>query len=301
MEGVSENRLNRRVRLRVYNKLLREVQVADGKLSTTKENNPRESLWNRGKQEELVKFRTAAGHDMYIAPPPLKFIRRYLPVRINRGQKSIPYATASYINNANRDLHRGRRADCLSFLVVEVFRKRVYKRDAQRVASLLLVPRDTARNRDDALIQRRGSKRTLKRRVEFVVSFRTADNASITTAARAYELNHGKLEPGGKRQQSRMQRKPGQNRSWRVPQRALHQFRSIRAAGPVEIPSMLEKRRKKGRERASGGVGGPKRAETHPSDGVMERLRILSLESLATSTPTAFINPLYSIVVYVAT
>ncbi|KYN20242.1 hypothetical protein ALC57_07146 [Trachymyrmex cornetzi] len=37
-----ENRLNRRVRLRVYNKLPREVQVADGKLSTTKENNPRE-------------------------------------------------------------------------------------------------------------------------------------------------------------------------------------------------------------------------------------------------------------------
>ncbi|KYN08049.1 hypothetical protein ALC62_00894 [Cyphomyrmex costatus] len=37
-----ENRLNRRVRLRVYNKLPREVQVADGKLSATKENNPRE-------------------------------------------------------------------------------------------------------------------------------------------------------------------------------------------------------------------------------------------------------------------
>jgi len=75
--------------------------------------------------------------------------------------------------------------------------------------------------------------------------------------------------PGGKRQQSRMQRKPGQNRLWRVPQRALQftrpwqlparysQFRSIRAAGPVEIPSILEKGRKKGRERASGGVGEP--------------------------------------------
>lgn len=70
--------------------------------------------------------------------------------------------------------------------------------------------------------------------------------------------------PGGKRQQPRMQRKPGQNRSWRVPQRALQftrpwqlparysQFRSIRAAGPVEIPSILEKGRKKGRERERG-------------------------------------------------
>lgn len=59
-----------------------------------------QSLWNRARQEELVKFRTAAG-GMYHRHP-LKFIRRYLSVRINRGQKSIPRATVSYKQRESR-------------------------------------------------------------------------------------------------------------------------------------------------------------------------------------------------------
>ena len=93
------------------------------------------SLWNRARQEKLVKSMQnhRAGMTCISLPPP-KFIRRYLSVRMNREQKSIPYATTSHKQRGSRDLHRGRRASCLS-----LFSRRwgvwewVYKRDAQQL------------------------------------------------------------------------------------------------------------------------------------------------------------------------
>lgn len=87
------------------------------------------SLRNCTWREELVKFMQNRSRVQNISPSSPKFIRQYLPARINRGQKSTPYARLSHKQGRSRSTSRKGRGSPL-VLVAEVFRNRVYKRDA---------------------------------------------------------------------------------------------------------------------------------------------------------------------------
>jgi len=93
-----------------------------------------QSLKSREAREtRKVHAEPQAGMTCISLPLP-KFIRRYLSVRMNREQKSIPYATTSHKQRGSRDLHRGRRAGCLSLFSRRWgVREWVYKRDAQQL------------------------------------------------------------------------------------------------------------------------------------------------------------------------
>lgn len=154
-----------------------------------------------------------------ISLPSPKFIWQYLPARINRGQKSTPYARVSHKQGRSRSTSRKGRGSPL-VLIAEVFRDRVYKRDAlvrggYFAPSPPLIPKvhkywkgvysPKGRSQDRSCTPWHGiprwrfnptttRKRALKHRTIFVAPFRTADNISITTAVRARPMNQGKLE-----------------------------------------------------------------------------------------------------------
>jgi len=71
-----------------------------------------------------------------ISLPPPKFIRQYLPMRINRGQRSIPYAIASYKQHWSRSTSRMEGGSPLSRRR-DVSKTNLQKRSA-KVASLSL-------------------------------------------------------------------------------------------------------------------------------------------------------------------